>query len=307
VLEPVGPLPARVYWLRRLAVLGIILAVVGLLGWIFLGRGGSAGASTTTLGASSAPTTVSTLRLTGELAIPTTTAVPPFAITTDTAGTTAVVGPAEGAGAVTGTGEPSPSENAAAASAASVAAESAASTAAAESAKSAASAASVAAASEAAAAAAASEAAAASAAAASAAARQTDAEGRLICPDGALTLTATVGAPTYRVGEQPIVGVTVRNTGSEACVRDVSGSLQEYLAYDGAGNRVWSTNDCAPGTGTDVRMLEPGQSVQYNIRWSGKSSQPGCAVERVRVGAGTYAIEARIGALVSSRQQLEFR
>ncbi|AZI58907.1 hypothetical protein EH165_12910 [Nakamurella antarctica] len=113
-----------------------------------------------------------------------------------------------------------------------------------------------------------------------------------------------MGSPTYKVGEQPILGVTVKNVGDKACVRDVSGSLQEYLIYDAADARLFSTSDCLPGTGTDVRFLKPGETLQYNIRWSGTTSSPGCATDRLRVPAGAYKAEVRIGSLTSSRADL---
>src|SRR4051812_36639681 len=65
VLEPIGPLPTRVYWLRRAAVVAVVLAVVGLLLWVTLGR---SQADSTNTGATT-PTTIS--GLTGDLATPT--------------------------------------------------------------------------------------------------------------------------------------------------------------------------------------------------------------------------------------------
>ena len=53
-----------------------------------------------------------------------------------------------------------------------------------------------------------------------------DAQGKLICPDSAITVTATTAAPTFAAGSQPIVGMVVTNTGTETCQRDVSGTLQ---------------------------------------------------------------------------------
>lgn len=53
MLHPVGPLPAAVYWRRRLAVLVLLLAVLGGLGWVVVsllpgsGDGGAAASSTT--------------------------------------------------------------------------------------------------------------------------------------------------------------------------------------------------------------------------------------------------------------------
>lgn len=43
LLRPQGPLPARIYWTRRLMLL-VLVAVVVLLVWWLVGRGGSAGA-----------------------------------------------------------------------------------------------------------------------------------------------------------------------------------------------------------------------------------------------------------------------
>jgi hypothetical protein len=56
----------------------------------------------------------------------------------------------------------------------------------------------------------------------------------------------------------------------------------------------------APGQGTDVRELAPGQSVPYNIKWSGTTSSPGCATPRVPVKAGDYTLVAHLGDLKSA-------
>ena len=50
----------------------------------------------------------------------------------------------------------------------------------------------------------------------------------------------------------------VTNTGTEACQRDVSGTLQVFTVYAADGSRIWSTADCFPGEGTEVRELAPG-------------------------------------------------
>lgn len=118
-----------------------------------------------------------------------------------------------------------------------------------------------------------------------------------MCADSVLTLRATTGAPTYAVGDRPIIGVSVTNSGSVACTRDLSGSLQVFTVYTAAGARVWSTSDCFPGEGTDVRTLAPGESVQYNVKWSGTSSSPGCKAARVQVPAGQYQVRVDIGSL----------
>ncbi len=126
-----------------------------------------------------------------------------------------------------------------------------------------------------------------------------DADGRLLCPDSAIAIVATTGAPSYPSGSQPILGMTVTNTGSKPCVRDLSGPLQVYTVYNASGKRMWSTDDCFPGVGSDVRELVPGRSVTYNIKWAGTTSTPGCATPRVPVAAGGYTLVANVGPLKS--------
>jgi len=60
---------------------------------------------------------------------------------------------------------------------------------------------------------------------------------------------------------------------------------------------MWSTNDCFPGEGTDVRNLVPGQQLRYDVKWSGMSSAPGCTAVRVQVPAGLYQVRVDIGSL----------
>jgi len=90
---------------------------------------------------------------------------------------------------------------------------------------------------------------------------------------------------------------------SSPCINS-TGERQVFTAYDANGKRIWSTVDCFPGTGTDVRLMQPGESLQYNIKWSGTTSQPGCAGDRLLVPAGNYTIVASIGGLKGSPVKL---
>ncbi len=93
--------------------------------------------------------------------------------------------------------------------------------------------------------------------------------------------------------------MTVTNTGAVPCRRDVSGTLQTFTVKSADGKRIWSTADCFPGEGTEVRDLAPGQVLQYTVKWSGRTSAPGCAGERAQVPAGSYVVIAQLGKLSS--------
>ena len=127
-----------------------------------------------------------------------------------------------------------------------------------------------------------------------------DAQGRLLCPDGAITVTAVTDQPQVVAGQQANLSMIITNTGTQACQRDVSGTLQVFTVLGADGQRFWSTADCFPGEGTEVRALEPGQQVRYTVKWSGTTSQPGCAGERVPLAPGSYSLVAALGGLSSA-------
>lgn len=126
------------------------------------------------------------------------------------------------------------------------------------------------------------------------------------CKDGALALRVVPAQPAYRVGQQPVLGLEVRNTSRTPCVRDLGAAQQEIVLYQGS-IRLWSSNDCYPEGATDTRVLKPGVAQSFSVTWSGLGSQPKCAGTRARVGAGTYQLVGRLGTLVSKRTALALR
>lgn len=126
-----------------------------------------------------------------------------------------------------------------------------------------------------------------------------DADGMLLCPDGAIVITAITTAPSYPFGGQPTVGMLITNAGAEPCRRDVSGTLQTFTVTGTDGSRKWSTADCFPGEGAEIRDLAAGEELKYTIKWSGTTSEPGCAGDRAAVPAGDYLLVAQLGGLSS--------
>ena len=123
------------------------------------------------------------------------------------------------------------------------------------------------------------------------------------CPGGTLKLAATTPAPSFKLGSQPVLALQVTNTGTKACVADLSDSQIELVVYNGE-SRVWGSHDCEVQPGTQLRTLEstPGRPA-ISITWSGLSSQPKCAGSRQRVGAGTYTLLRPAVRVVERRAQ----
>lgn len=128
-----------------------------------------------------------------------------------------------------------------------------------------------------------------------------DERGRLICADSAITVRAITQSSSFPVGTNPRLGMAVTNTGSQSCVRDLSGTLQSYTVFTASGDRVWSTDDCFPGEGHEVRELGPGATANFIVKWSGTTSEPGCAAPRSPVPAGKYVLVAKLGKIKSAK------
>jgi hypothetical protein len=121
------------------------------------------------------------------------------------------------------------------------------------------------------------------------------------CPDQSLAVRVTVEQPTYRTGDQPVFGIVITNISSAACSRDVGSGLQQVsvLTLDGQ-RRLWSSTDCDPDGQPDVRTLNRGEQAAFTVTWSGSTSQPNCAGDRVPVPRGAYAVVAQLGSVRSS-------
>ncbi|WP_431956233.1 hypothetical protein [Nocardia lijiangensis] len=123
------------------------------------------------------------------------------------------------------------------------------------------------------------------------------------CPDQSLAVKVTVEQPTYKAGEQPVFGIVITNISSVTCSRDVGSGLQQISVYtlDGS-RRLWSSTDCYPDGQADVRNMNRGEQAAFQVTWSGSTSQPNCAGERVPVPPGAYSVVAQLGSVRSAAE-----
>jgi hypothetical protein len=121
------------------------------------------------------------------------------------------------------------------------------------------------------------------------------ATGPVPCTNEMLDVTAEVDRPAYRVGDRPVLRLVMVNATDQPCVRDLDPAKQEIVVWSGDGaTRLWSSNDCSPVSGVDLRTMVPGQPVVSAVTWAGRTSAPGCAGTRTVVPAGAYRVMTRL-------------
>ncbi|TFV63877.1 UNVERIFIED_ORG: MucR family transcriptional regulator [Bacillus sp. AZ43] len=118
-------------------------------------------------------------------------------------------------------------------------------------------------------------------------------------------ITVEVRAPgSVAAGSKPTFELAVANVSAVPCVRSLDKQLQEFVLTDGAGVRVWGSNDCFPETSSDPRTLAPGEVVTLPLVWGGLTSEPTCTAPRRTPAPGTYLLRARLDTKVSAEVPL---
>ena len=126
------------------------------------------------------------------------------------------------------------------------------------------------------------------------------------CPDMALAVRVSTDATVYPAGASPALRMSVRNTSQAACTREVGQAAVELLIYSGA-DRIWSSDDCAPGGSKGSALLAPGEERLITLAWSGRRSAPGCAGDKEPARPGTYRVVGRVGKLSSEGTVFRFQ
>lgn len=122
-----------------------------------------------------------------------------------------------------------------------------------------------------------------------------------VCAPESIKVSVSANGNEFAYGSKPKLILSVQNVGAQSCYRDLNAAGQEITVWDGAGTRLWSSNDCYPETSNDTRLLDPGQQVDYQIVWSGKVSEPTCTAPRPLLGPGQYLLQAAQDGIVSER------
>jgi len=120
------------------------------------------------------------------------------------------------------------------------------------------------------------------------------------CPDSVIVVTTRADAQTYPPSRRPILTIGVANNGTVPCTRDVGQGAREIRVTSG-NDRVWSSDDCSPGGGTQIVTLQPKAApVTFAVTWARKRSASGCPAGTETAGPGTYRVVGRFGQVEST-------
>jgi hypothetical protein len=113
--------------------------------------------------------------------------------------------------------------------------------------------------------------------------------GSASCTDDEIELTAAAGSAQVQRGQAVEVTIKIRNASGRTCSRDVGADAQELRLQDASGI-VWSSDDCSPRHGTDVRSFGAGQVASFTLSWNGSRSRTGAGAVNCTAGPPDAAV-----------------
>lgn len=125
------------------------------------------------------------------------------------------------------------------------------------------------------------------------------------CADSEIKVTPVAVPSTAQQGTVVTLRLKIQNVSNRTCSRDVGADLQELFVKSGA-EKIWSSDTCGTGKGSDVQSFTPDFERSYELGWNGRDTSR-CA-NGLAAGpyapAGTYQVFARVGTKLSDPVKL---
>jgi hypothetical protein len=113
------------------------------------------------------------------------------------------------------------------------------------------------------------------------------------CPASDVTLTVSSPQYWYQPGVTPRFTVRAVSTRSQPCHFDMSARAVSVVIDTSGGRPIWSSADCASGSGSDPVVLAGGTSAALHVSWDRRT---GCGGAGNLVRPGEYQVRAAAGA-----------
>lgn len=114
------------------------------------------------------------------------------------------------------------------------------------------------------------------------------------CQPSDVVVKATTEQRRHGPDENPVLVMSVENTGEFDCDVNVGTGEQEFLVRSGD-DRIFSTGDCLADPADLHITMEPGQKETARFTWERVRSAPGCQAVSAKPRPGTYVFEAKLG------------
>jgi hypothetical protein len=129
------------------------------------------------------------------------------------------------------------------------------------------------------------------------------------CDPSVITLTPITDAASYAAGVQPMLSMSITNSGASACTLDVGTDAQVYLITSGS-DQIWSSKDCQTAPAANKQVLQPGKVLSTTpFPWDRtRSSTTTCTANRPQVTAGgaSYHLTVQVGTAKSAAGGKQF-
>jgi hypothetical protein len=110
------------------------------------------------------------------------------------------------------------------------------------------------------------------------------------CADTDIEVTVETDKGTSFPAGSPITfTMSIKNVSDSACDRNV-GTKPNTVLVEMSGERVWSSDDCAPAGQDNIKSINPGDAYQLNATWDQKLSQVGCPAGEPTAKSGRYDV-----------------
>ena len=126
------------------------------------------------------------------------------------------------------------------------------------------------------------------------------------CAEGVVSVVPITDQDSYPVGAQPLLSLSITNTGTTACTFSAGSDVQEYIVSSGE-ERIWSSKDCQSAPVADVRTLEPAATLTTTpFAWGLTRSEPDnpaiCEAGQPTVitGGATYRLGVSVNGVASA-------
>jgi hypothetical protein len=125
------------------------------------------------------------------------------------------------------------------------------------------------------------------------------------CKPSNIQVVAVTDALSYAPGVDPMLSLSITNTGSTPCTFKDGSNAQTYVITSGS-EKIWSSKDCQTGAVASTSTLQPGKALKSTpFAWDRTRSNPSACTAtnapQVIAGGASYHLTVTVNGVTSSK------